>query len=77
MAQTGTKPVVKETKRKIRANFERTSRWTKFKLKYLSLNFLGKVVWFIFRLVLLFGVSYVILYPFFSKIASSFMGLTY
>jgi multiple sugar transport system permease protein len=58
---------------KIRVDFERTSGWTRFKLKYLSINFLGKMIWFIFRLVLLFGVSYVILFPFFSKISSSFM----
>ena len=58
---------------KIRVDFERTSGWTRFKLKYLSINFLGKMIWFIFRLVLLFGVSYVILFPFFSKIAGSFM----
>lgn len=66
--------VKKETKNKIRVEFERTSAWKRFKIKYLSLNFLGIVIFKIFRLVLLLGVSYVILFPFISKIASSFMG---
>jgi multiple sugar transport system permease protein len=35
--------------------------------------FLKKVVWYIFRLVLLIGISYIVLFPFFSKIAGSFM----
>ncbi len=65
--------ITKETKNKIRVEFERTSAWKKFKLKYLSFNFLAMTVFKIFRLVLLVGISYVILYPFFTKIASSFM----
>lgn len=68
--------IKKETKNKIRVDFERTSAWTRFKIKYLSLNFLGLAVFKIFRLVLLLGVSYVILFPFISKIASSFMSPT-
>jgi multiple sugar transport system permease protein len=65
--------VMKESKNKIRVDFERTSRWQRFKIKYLSLSFLGQLVFKIFRLVLLLGISYVIIYPFISKIASSFM----
>lgn len=65
--------IKKETKNKIRVDFERTSAWQRFKIKYLSLNFLGSVVFKIFRFVLLLGISYVILFPFFSKISSSFM----
>ncbi|MBE6564654.1 MAG: carbohydrate ABC transporter permease [Ruminococcaceae bacterium] len=65
--------VMKETKNKIRVDFERTSAWTRFKLKYLSLSFLGQLIFKIFRLVLLVGISYAILYPFFAKISSSFM----
>lgn len=64
---------MKETKNKIRVDFERTKLSTRLKLKYLSLSFLRDVVWFIFRLVLLLGIAYVILQPFFSKIAASFM----
>ena len=73
-AQQTAPKVTKETKNKIRVEFERTSAWKRFKIKYLSLNFLGTIVWVIFRLVLLVGISYVILFPFFSKISSSFMG---
>lgn len=65
--------VKKETKNKIRVDFERTSAWQRFKIKYLSFRFLGEVVFKLFRLVLLLGISYVILFPFFSKISSSFM----
>ena len=66
--------ITKETKNKIRVEFERTSFWTRFKLKYLSFKFLKTVVWVIFRFVLLVGISYVILSPVISKIFSSFMG---
>ena len=65
--------VLKESKNKIRVEFDRTSRWTRFKIKYLSTNFVVSALWYLFRLGLLIGVSYVILQPFFSKIMSSFM----
>ncbi len=65
--------VTKETKNKIRVEFERTPLKERLKAKFLSLFFLKKVVWYLFRLVLLVGVSYVVLFPFFSKIAGSFM----
>jgi len=65
--------ITKETKNKIKVNFERTSLSERLKVKYFSLFFLQKVIWFIFRLVLLIGISYIILFPFFSKIAGSFM----
>lgn len=67
--------VTKETKNKIRVEFERTSRWKKFKLKYLQTNFLVTVIWKVARFLLLLGISYVILMPFFTKISSSFMSL--
>jgi len=70
--QTGPK-VLKESKNKIRVEFERTSKWTRFKILYLSWSFVGRVVYKLFRLILLLGISYVILLPFFSKISSSFM----
>ena len=71
---TNNTPVIKkETKNKIRIDFERTSAWQRFKIKYLSLNFLGQLVFKISRFILLLGISFVILYPFFSKITSSFM----
>ncbi len=42
-------------------------------MKVFSTSFLGKLIWIIFRTVLLLGISYIILFPFFSKISSSFM----
>lgn len=65
--------VTKETKRRIRVDFERTSLWERIKIKYLSLHFLGRVVFLIFRVVLLLGISFIILSPFITKIAGSFM----
>lgn len=65
--------VMKESKNKIRVEFERTPLKERLKAKFLSLFFLKKVVWYIFRLVLLVGISYIVLFPFFSKIAGSFM----
>ena len=68
-----TPKITKESKNKIRVDFERTPLKERIKAKFLSLYFLQKVVWVIFRLVLLIGVSYVVLFPFISKIAGSFM----
>ncbi|MBO7149198.1 MAG: carbohydrate ABC transporter permease [Clostridia bacterium] len=65
--------VTKETKNKIRVEFERTPLLERIKAKYFTLNFLTDVVWTVFRFVLLIGIAYVILYPFFSKISGSFM----
>ncbi len=65
--------VQKETKRKIKVDFERTPLKERLKAKFLSLFFLKKVVWYIFRLILLIGISYIVLFPFFTKIAGSFM----
>jgi multiple sugar transport system permease protein len=68
------KPTIKkETKNKIRVDFERTSLKERLKAKYFTFFFLKKVIWFIFRFILLLGISYVVLFPFFSKIAGSFM----
>ena len=65
--------VMKESKNKIRVEFERTPLKERLKGKYLTLNFLTEVVFKIFRFVLLIGISYVILFPFFAKISGSFM----
>ncbi|MCI8332045.1 MAG: carbohydrate ABC transporter permease [Clostridiales bacterium] len=66
--------IKKETKNSIRVEFDdRTSRLERWKLKYASFTFLGKVIFYIFRFLLLLGISYVILYPFLTKITSSFM----
>ncbi len=65
--------VMKESKNKIKVDFERTSLSERLKGKYLTLNFLTTVIFKIFRFVLLIGISYVILFPFFAKISGSFM----
>lgn len=65
--------IKKETKNKIRVEFERTPFWQRMKAKFISTFFLQKIVWYVFRFVLLMGVSYVILFPFFAKISGSFM----
>ena len=65
--------VKKETKNKIQVEFERTPFWERMKAKLINLYTVKRVVWYLFRFLLLLGISYVILFPFFSKISSSFM----
>ncbi|MBQ9736205.1 MAG: carbohydrate ABC transporter permease [Clostridia bacterium] len=66
--------VMRESKNRIRVEFEdRTPFWQRMKSKIFSMYFLTNVVWYLFRFILMIGVSYVILFPFFSKIAGSFM----
>ena len=67
--------VKKETKNKIRVEFDRTPLKERLMSKFLSLFFLKKVVWYIFRLVLLIGIAYVILSPFLTMLMRSFMSL--
>lgn len=64
--------IKKESKNKIRVDFERAPLWERVKGKYFSMKFVKDVVYKIFRLVLLVGVCFVILYPYISKIADSF-----
>lgn len=65
--------ITKETKDKIRVEFDRTSTKERMRIKYLSGSFVVSVVWWIFRFIILLGLSYVVLMPFFSKITGSFM----
>ncbi len=65
--------VLKESKNKIRVDFERTSLKERMKAKYLNSRFYTRILIAIFRFVLLLGLSYIILFPFFSKISASFM----
>ena len=68
------KPVVKrETKNRIRVDFDRTPLKDRLKARFLSFYFLTKVIYWIFRIVLMVGVSYIVLYPFLTKIAGSVM----
>lgn len=64
--------VKKESKRKIRVDFERAPLWVRLKSKFLSAYFFKRVLFFVFKLVLLIGVSYVILYPYITKFLNSF-----
>lgn len=61
-----------EAIRKIKAQ-EKTPFWMRVRYKYCTVYFLRKAIWAIFRFVLLIGISYVILFPYISKIAGSFM----
>ena len=71
---TDKKPVVKrETKNKIRVEFDRTPLKERLKAKFLSFYFLQKVAIAIFRMVLMVGISYIVIFPFISKITSSIM----
>ena len=68
-----TAKVTKESKKRIRAEFDRTPLKERMKAKLLNLSFFGNIAWLIFRLVLLVGISYIVLFPFISKVAGSFM----
>ena len=68
-----TTKIKRESKNRIKVEFDRTPLLERLKGKYVSTYFLGNVLWYVFRFALLVGVSYVILFPFYSKIASSFM----
>jgi len=65
--------VKKETKNKIRVEFDRTPLKERLKAKFLNAAFYSNIVWYLFRFIILLGVSYIVLYPFFAKIAASFM----
>lgn len=73
MNDVQTTTVKKETKNSIRVDFERTPLLERLKAKFINLYTLKRVGWYLFRFLLLLGISYVILFPFFSKISSSFM----
>ena len=53
-------------------DYQKLSFWARLKLRVFSPQFLVDVVWKIFRFVLLVGISYIIIYPFFTKISASF-----
>ena len=72
--QTGAPKITKESKNKIRVEFERTPLKERLKAKFINMAFVGGVIWYIFRLILLIGIAYIVLFPFYTKIAGSFMG---
>jgi len=65
--------IKKESKNKIKVEFDRTPFKERMKAKFLNFYFFQTVVVKIFRFIFLLGIAYVVLFPFFSKIASSFM----
>ena len=73
-AQDTAPKIMKESKNKIRVEFERTPLKERLKAKFINMAFVTDVVWYIFRLILLLGIAYIVLFPFYSKIAGSFMG---
>ena len=65
--------VTKESKNKIKVEFDRSPLKERLKAKFFNFYFLQTVIVKILRFIFLLGIAYVILFPFFSKIASSFM----
>lgn len=68
-----TPKVTKESKNKIKVDFDRTPLKERLKAKFLNSYFFQSVVIKIFRFIFLLGIAYVVLYPFFTKVAGSFM----
>ena len=64
----------KLSRKEMRVDFEgKIGTFDRFKQRVLSFRFLGQVVWMILRYVLLIGISYIILFPFITKVTGSFM----
>lgn len=65
--------ITKETKNKIRVEFERTPLMERLKAKFVNLYFIQNVAVYLFKFIFLLGICFVILFPYYSKISSSFM----
>lgn len=50
--------------------------WATWKRRNLNLNGLGKLIWILLRAVIIIGISYMILYPFFVKVVVAFSSTT-
>ena len=68
-----TAKIKKESKRRIKAEFDRSPLKERFKAKFINLDFWIGIFVKIFRFIFLLGIAYVILFPFITKIAGSFM----
>ena len=68
-----TAKIKKESKRRIKAEFDRSPLKERFKAKFVNLDFWIGIFVKIFRFIFLLGIAYVILFPFITKIAGSFM----
>lgn len=62
--------IVKKQEQKRRGQLQK--RLTILRYKYVSPSGLGKILWKIMRAVIIFGLCFIILYPYFSKITSTF-----
>lgn len=68
------KAVVKrETKNHIRADFDRSPLRQRLKARFINFYFISRIFIWIFRLVLMVGIAYIVLYPFLAKISGSIM----
>ena len=65
--------ITKESKNKIKVDFERSPLKERLKAKFLNMYFFQTIFVKLFRFIFLLGIAYVVLYPFFTKIAGSFM----
>lgn len=52
--------------------YKKVGFFKRLSMRVFSVNFLVQLIWKIFRFVLLVGISYIIIYPFFTKISASF-----
>ena len=60
------KPKVrKESKNKIKVEFDRTPLKERIKAKFFSMYFLKKAAWWLIRYVLLIGIAYIVLFLYF------------
>lgn len=74
MEQNAAPKLLKNTKKKIRVDYEgKVSVGQRLKLKLTSSSFWIDRVWYVFRFLIMLGISYVILSPFFVRIFQSFM----
>ena len=69
----GSPKIKRESKNKIKIEMERTPLLERLRSQFINTAFVGNLLWYAFRFLFLIGVSYVILFPFFAKITSSFM----
>ncbi len=63
----------KAEKKSLREQYDMLPLKERLKAKFLSFYFLQKLCLWIFRLVLMIGISYIVIYPFLTKIAGSIM----
>ena len=63
----------KKKDEKIRVEFDRVDWKERWKLRIKTGSYIVNILWRIFRFILLIGISYVVIFPFISKIFGSFM----